>query len=96
MMFYRSRIYRLEMEVISLRASINHLLEITNALMVARADHPDVEEQTRRAKNLVGGKGWRIAQNWKAIDDAKDLQRQLQVMAEDYPVVAEMLAKEKE
>ena len=96
MMFYRTRIHRLEMEVISFWASINQLLEITNAMMVAQADHPDVEEQARRAKNLIGGRGWRIARNQKAVDDAKELQSQLRVMAEDFPAVAEMLAKEKE
>ena len=94
-MMYGSRISRLEMEALSLRASVNHLLEIVNNLMVAQVDHPEYEVQARNALAAVRGKGYRIARDRKALVEAQDLQDKLRTMAEDYSAVAEMLAKDK-
>ena len=55
----------------------------------------EYEKQAKMAGSILRSKGWRIAQNRKAVEDAQSLQDQLKVMAEDYPVVAEMLAKDK-
>lgn len=83
----------LRMEIISLKARLNALETAMENLMVSMVDHPEWEKQAKMAEGILRSKGWRIAQNRKAVEDAQELQNQLKVMAEDYPVVAEMLLK---
>lgn len=92
-MFGSARAERLEMEVLSLRASLNHLIDITNHMMVLLVDHPEYEAQAKYARQLLAGRGYRIARDRKAVSDAEELQEKLKVMAEDSAAVAEMLAK---
>lgn len=92
-MIYRARIQRMEQEILSLRESINWLIDTVNHLMVAQVDHPEYEAQAKNAGNLIRGRGWRIAQQRKMISEAEELQYKLKIMAEDYPAVADMLAK---
>lgn len=92
-MFGRARNERLEMELLSLRASLNYLIDLTDHMMVMLVDHPDYKAQATYARNLLSGNGWRIAQKQKALREAEELQDKLRIMAEDYPAVAEMLAK---
>lgn len=84
----------LRMEIISLKARINALEAIVENLMVSTVDHPDYEIQAKVASGMIRAKGWRIAHNRDAIQQAQELKEKLKTMAEDNPLIAEMLLKE--
>lgn len=89
-----SRIQRLEIEVLALQESMRRIDRVIETMMLAQLEHPDFTEQANTASSVVRAKAWRIAQQRKAIEQARDLQQQLRTLVQDNPGVGEFLEKE--